>query len=254
MTETHIGRIDIERGLRALGVTPGDVVEAHVSLSAFGRVRGGADAVVDALIGVVGEQGALVMSAYRVGPPVPLSDAERARGLTWKVRILPEDHDERTGMGAVADTLRRRPDTVTGTGVHRTCAWGADAGLHANGFAPLIEADGLALLLGVGIDRCSSMHLAEGAVGVPAEIRRLSEPPDDIIRDYPEDEWAIGFGGPPNDAWQTVWEEAVERGLVRTGRIGDALCHVFRARAMEGILERRLRADPHALYGVPKPA
>jgi hypothetical protein len=37
---------------------------------------------------VVGEDGTLVMSAYPVSPAVPLTGAEVARGITWKVRRL----------------------------------------------------------------------------------------------------------------------------------------------------------------------
>lgn len=49
---------DIEEGLRKLGLDRGDVTEVHSSLSSFGKVRGGASTVVDALMNVVGEDGA----------------------------------------------------------------------------------------------------------------------------------------------------------------------------------------------------
>jgi aminoglycoside 3-N-acetyltransferase len=96
----------ITRGLRALGLMRGAVVEVHSSLSACGRVEGGAPAVIQALMDVVGPEGTLVMSAYPVSPPVPLSDEDRALGISWKVRILPAASTERTGMGLIADTFR----------------------------------------------------------------------------------------------------------------------------------------------------
>ncbi|MBT3266440.1 AAC(3) family N-acetyltransferase [Candidatus Poribacteria bacterium] len=244
---------EIEDGLRDLGVAAGDAVEAHASLSAFGHVNGGAPTVVEALTRVVGEDGLLVMSAYRVGPPVHLTEAERGRGMTWKVPILAEDHDEKSGMGAIADNFRRRPDTVVGTGVHRTCAWGREARLHTRGYRRLLRQDGRGLLIGVGIDRCSSMHEAEDAVQIPPDITQLTTPPGDILRDYPERRWAVGYGDTPRDAWKIVWEEAVAAGLVRTRLIGDATCHLFRARAVVDIYEDHLRSDPYALFGVERP-
>ena len=245
LTETDIGV-----GLRRLGLKAGDSVEVHGSLSAFGHVDGGAAAVIEALLGVVECSGSIVMSAYRVGAPVTLTATERARGVTWKVPILPEDHDDRSGMGVIADEFRRRSDTEVGRGVHRTCAWGRDASAHTEGFARLVEDGGRVLLLGVGIDRCSSLHLAETTVGIPDAIASLTAPPDEVLRDYPQNAWSIGYGETPKDAWGEVWAEARRAGLVETGRIGEATCHLFSARAMLGVFEDRLRDDPYELFGV----
>ena len=84
-----ISRQDIEDGLRQLGLTTGDAVEVHSSLSSFGYVDGGAATVVDALMGVIGESGTIVMSAYPLSCPLPLADEDRARGVDLKLRILP---------------------------------------------------------------------------------------------------------------------------------------------------------------------
>ena len=104
---------DIEAGLRELGLRRGDAVEVHSSLSSFGWVEGGATTVIEALMSVVGKEGALVMSAYPVSPPIPLTEEEEARGITWKVRLLDLNSDEKTGLGAVADAFRKRPDVIT---------------------------------------------------------------------------------------------------------------------------------------------
>ena len=82
---------DIEQGLQSMGLRRNNVVEVHSSLSAFGWVDGGADAIVDALMNVIGEQGTIVMPAYRVSPALPLTSEEISRGITWKVKFLPED-------------------------------------------------------------------------------------------------------------------------------------------------------------------
>jgi len=242
---------DIEVGLRQLGLGRGDAVEVHSSLSGFGWVEGGAPTVVDALMNVVGENGALVMSAYPMSLPLPLTEQEKARGILAKVQIFGEDYDGRTGMGAIADEFRRRPGTFLGRGIHRVCAWGCDAGRHSQeGYRYLLEIDGWVLCLGVDIHRCSSMHLAEGKVKIPNEIARLFQAPEDILRDYPEDTWYVRYGSTPDDAWAKVQEEAERRRLIRRCRIGRAECMLFRARAVVAIYEEALRTDPFGLFGV----
>jgi aminoglycoside N3'-acetyltransferase len=243
-------QVEIERGLRALGLRRGDAVEVHSSLRSLGWVEGGAEAVIEALIAVVGFEGAIAMSCYPVSPPLPLTTEERARGIAWKVRWLPPDTRERTGTGIVADTFRWRPDVVCGEGQHRVCAWGRDAALHAaEGYAHLVAIDGWALLIGVDIYRCSSMHLAEH-VPVPQAITGRFDLPEDLTRDYPEDKWAIGYGDTPGDPWATVWDGAEQQGLIRHGRIGQAECALFRAGALVRIYEQMRRSDPYGLFGL----
>jgi aminoglycoside N3'-acetyltransferase len=55
---------DIKKGLTRLGLKKADAVGVHSSLSSFGHVEGGADAVIDALIETVGEEGNIVMSTH----------------------------------------------------------------------------------------------------------------------------------------------------------------------------------------------
>ena len=240
---------EIETGLRRLGLQRGDAVEVHSSLSSMGYVTGGAETVIAALLAVVGEEGAVLMSCYAVTPALPVSEAERARGIAWKVRWLPPDTRERTGMGVVSDTFRWRPDVVCGEGLHRVCAWGHDADRHRRSYEHLLAVDGWALLIGVDIWRCSSMHLAE-RVPIPASISAHWALPPDLARDYPEDEWGIGYGGTPGDAWGTVWAEAMRRGLIRQRQIGAAQCALFKAKAMVAIYEQMRREDPYGLFGL----
>jgi aminoglycoside N3'-acetyltransferase len=240
---------DIVAGLQEMGLSQGDLVEVHSSLSSLGWVEGGAETVIRALIEVVGESGTIVMSAYNVSPALPVTEEEQARGIGWKVRLLDPDSVEPTGMGVVSDTFRRRTDVVCGTGVHRTCAWGRDAAQHAEGYENLVEADGWVLLVGVDIYRCSSLHVAE-RVPIPEAITAHFRIPDEILRDYPEDQWGIGYGGVPGDPWGTAWREAQERGLIRTMTIGQAECHLFKAKEMVLLYEDLRRSDPYGLFGL----
>src|SRR5262245_42415204 len=135
MTNQHLVTHSlIEAGLRSIGLGRGDAVEVHSSLRAFGWVEGGAATIVDTLMQVVGLEGALVMSAYRVSGAIPLTPEEQARGITWKVKVLAEDSPEPIGLGAVVAEFLRRPGVVCGSGIHQVCAWGHDAQRHQQGY------------------------------------------------------------------------------------------------------------------------
>ena len=252
----RLTRRDIADSLKALGLERGDCVEVHSSLSSLGYVEGGALTVIQALMDTVGEEGAIVMSAYRVTPPLPLSEDEKRKGIVAKVRFLEEDADEKTGMGMIADTFRKLPGTCLGKGIHRVCAWGHNAHCHSQGYDYLLSLDGWVLLMGVGINRCSCMHTAEDEIGLPDVISEYFEPPENIRRQYPDTHWYIQYNdphrSPPVDAWEKVRVEAERRGFIRRVRIGQAECLFFKARPMVAIYENWLRKDPFGLFGVPK--
>jgi aminoglycoside 3-N-acetyltransferase len=166
--------------LRALGLGEGGTVLVHASLRSLGWVVGGAQAMILALTQTLGETGTLVMPAY---------STDNSEPRDWNAPLVPEawwqtvrDHTpgfdprqtQTREMGQIAETFRSWP------GVRRSshpatsfCAWGRLADVitqrHSleNGFgedsplARLYDAEGQVLLLGVGHDRNSSLHLAE---------------------------------------------------------------------------------------------
>ncbi len=188
------------------------------------------------------------MSAYPLSKVLPLTEQEKERAILAKVQLYALDYDGPTGMGVIADELRHRPGTVLGPGFHRSCAWGHEAELLAEGYHRLLEKDGLVLLLEVGIQYCSSMHQAERA-GIPTDITAFTRVPDEIRRDYPEDIY-IAYGRTPDDAWEKVRIEAEGRGLIKRRKIGNAECMLFKAKPVVWIYEAALRTDPYSLFGV----
>jgi aminoglycoside N3'-acetyltransferase len=256
-----LSQCDIVDGLKMLGLEPGMAIEVHSSLSRFGPVEGGAPTVINALIEAVGEQGAIVMTADLISPLLPLTEEDKARGIYAKVRLLDENADCKSGMGVIADTFRKRPNTCLGKGVHRVCAWGRDAELHSQGFKYLLSIDGWALLIGVDINRCSSMHIAEETVKLPREIYAHFELPEaiqqELDRAYPDSEgWYVQYNGPhapvADDAWGKVVLEAERRGLIRRGQIGQAECMLFKVKSVVNIFEDFRRTDPFKLFGIEK--
>ena len=248
--ENPLTQADIEAGLSWLGLEKGHIVEVHSSLSSFGLVEGGPSTVVDALMKVVGKEGALVMSAYPVSKPLPLSEQEKAWGILAKVRTYGEEYHGPTGMGVIADEFCRRPGTVLGPNWHRSCAWGWQAAQLSQGYQVLLEMDGWVLLLGVDLTRCSSMHQAEKSP-LPPEIARYFELPAEISRQY-SDDYYLAYGQTPDNAWLKIQATAERQGLIKIGQIGRAACRFFKARPVVELYAEALRTDPWGLYGVIK--
>ena len=87
---------DLAAGLRALGIRADDTVFAHSSLRSFGRVTGGADAVVQALVDAVGAGGTVAMPIFR--------------RFFWEGAEQVWDRDASPSlMGAITEALRTWP-------------------------------------------------------------------------------------------------------------------------------------------------
>lgn len=239
---------DILVGLKEAGLQQGLLAEVHSSLSSFGQVDGGAETVIRALMDAVGPEGGIVMPAFRISPPLPMDDWDMARGMTLKLKILPEDHKGRSGMGVIADTFARRPDVMTGKGLFRVSAWGKDREINSQGFQNVIDSGGLGILLGVDIYRLSSMHYMEGEL--PEEIRAIFRPSEEVRQRYPEEEWFVETGVPPVMAWYKIQDEAYRRGYIRDTYIGTCKCMSFVVKDVVGLYKEALETDPLGLYGL----
>lgn len=245
-----MNKSDLITEFRNIGITEGTELEVHSSLSSFGYVEGGAEAVIEALMECVGETGSIFMPALRLSPPMKLTENDRKMGLTVKIKVLPENAP-RTDMGIIADTFRQRADVITGKGIIRTSGWGAHAEEAAKGGLDYaINNGGMALLLGVDIYKLTAMHYMEDIL--PKEISDIFAPSEEVSRIYPPDQWFIETGEPPVKPWYTIQDMAYRKGLIKEGYIGKCKYMFFGILDVVSIYREELRNNPFKLYGLDK--
>ena len=181
-------RQDIADALRRVGLQGGDCVMVHTSLGKLGYVCGGAQAVIEALMEVVGEDGTIMMPAQswkNLDPETGVHwDADQA---DWdKIRENWPAYDKAitptNTMGAVAEMFRSWPGAIRSDHPARSvAAWGKHAEYltenhdlsdifgDASPVGKLYELDGKVLLIGVGYDKNTSIHLADVRAGYPGK-------------------------------------------------------------------------------------
>ena len=173
-------RDSLAEDLSAAGIRAGGVLLVHSSLWALGWVCGGAVAVVQALIDVLGPSGTLAVPTHTTGnsdpaawtdPPVPRDwwPDVRAHLPAYDPRITPS-----SGVGRIPEVLRNWPGALRSehpqtsfaalgpraARITRDHRLGSALGEHSP-LARLYELDADVLLLGAGHDSNTSMHLAE---------------------------------------------------------------------------------------------
>ena len=238
----------LRTALEKLGIEKGMTLEVHSSLSGFGELEGGAMTIIDTLKELVTEEGSIFMPALRLSPELPLTDEDRALGITVKIKILPPDA-ERTAMGLVADTFRKLPDVFAGQDTISTAGWGRH-GKEAltGGLDYAIHHGGKALLLGVDIYKLTAMHYVEGVI--PEDISKRYDPTEAVNKIYPPNEWLIECGHPPVKAWYKIQSAAYEKGLIKEAMIGGCKAMFFDIRDVISIYENKLSTDPYGLWGL----
>jgi aminoglycoside 3-N-acetyltransferase len=243
-----LGYEELRRAFDGLGLKDKPVI-AHASLKSFGKVDGGADTLLRALLD---STGTLIMPTFTYKTMITPEIGPPNNGLTYG-----DDHDLNRmaepftppmpadkQMGAVPETLRNFPQARRSMHPIQSFAGiDADKFLSAQSLqdplAPigaLAEVDGWVLLLGVDHTVNTSIHYAEKLAG-RRQFTRWALLPNRIIE-------CPGFPG------DSAGFDAIAIDLVRDTRslkIGDAIVKATPLKLLFEAVVRRITADPLAL-------
>lgn len=245
--DTPATTLSLANDLRRLGVQAGMTLLVHSSLSAIGWVCGGPVAVIFALEEVLTKEGTLVM---------PVHSGEYSDPSTWRNPPVPEhwwpiireqmplfspDITPSRGMGRIAESFRGQ------NGVSRSshpslsfAAWGKgkeeilqdfQLDYSHNEKSPLgriYERSGYVLLLGVGHDRNTSLHLAEHKADYPGKRGTTDGLPvlDEGIRKWKTTRDILYN----SEDFHRIGLDFEKDGNVRTGLIGQATAKLMNQR------------------------
>jgi aminoglycoside 3-N-acetyltransferase len=226
MSQSIVTSDQIASELRRLGIQPGDLIQVHSSLSAFGWVEGGADAVVDALLAAVGPGGTVMVPTFNHGR-VKLYDPKKTP----------------SNNGAITEALRRRPHAHRS--LHPTHPYAAIGPRAAELTAGHLEVDtfsrlsplgkladrgGWIVLLGVDMTSNTCVHIGQTiarahclGLGAARSLMRI----DGQMREVPSTLWR---NGRCKIEFDPVEDYMQKRGQIRTGRVGNAGIRIMRGR------------------------
>ncbi len=236
-------------GVRSIGIKAGDLVMVHSSLSQFGEVAGGPDAVIDALVEVVTPEGVLAMPAFTntaVGEADPPFDPASSVAYT----------------GSISNTFWRRPGVLRhGQYTHSIAARGTRAAEFLQSedlsdtfdrrgpWGRLLDWNGKLLCFGETMGANTYLHALEAWLlsYLDRAFARVSDGGKEkevFIKNYPN-----GCRG----GWYSKRREAEyfkrlnARGVYRETKIGEAAALVVNVRDFTREMHQLFKEDPAIL-------
>lgn len=179
-TRAILTKEELIKHFKACGVSEGQAIFVHTSLKSLGFVVGGAETLIRSLLEIVGEEGTLMM------PSQTWKNLDPSTGVHWEepeewwpiIRKNWPAYDKEVtpaiGMGVVAEMFRKWPGAKRTNHPARSIAavgkyaeyiteehdlsniFGEDSPLDK-----LYKLNGYVLLIGVGYEKNTSLHLAE---------------------------------------------------------------------------------------------
>jgi len=233
----EVSKQQVVEQLHALGVAAGHVLLVHTSFRAVRPIEGGPRGLIHALRESIGPEGTLVTPAW-TGSDEEVFDRKTTRAAEM--------------LGVVPDTFWRMPGVLRSDHPFAFAAAGPHASLVTGDpfivppyspqspLARVHELDGRVLLLGVGHDANTTVHLAEILSGVPYRV------PKHITIEFGKRRMRIDYL--ENDhccqRFEFLDEWLRARGLQSEGPVGHAQARLMRARDVVQVVCEQLAQDP----------
>jgi len=247
----RIGREELARQFRALGIDPGDVLWVHSSLSSIGHVEGGPNTVVAALLDALGDQGNLVMPCFYNAFVFRSPDKPAFNRDTSPSQV-----------GAVSEALRKWPGAVRSESpTHSVVALGPlkeriTAGHkhvtpygRSSPFGTLYDMDAKIMFLGCGLGPNSFLHAFEDWKDVPylqpEDVRATDENGNTIVVHMEKEPMGDRDFYRSNDS--KIARRLFAAGLLKEGRVGMAQVFLTSAKAMGDLVMKALDEEPDIL-------
>ncbi|MCJ7821787.1 MAG: AAC(3) family N-acetyltransferase [Armatimonadetes bacterium] len=245
-----VTRESIARDLSKLGLSERDVVFFHNSMKAIGWVEGGADAVIDAFLDVVGPEGLVV---------VPTLSWTFAHGEFARHVFDPKETPSR--VGKISDTLWRRPNAFRSAhpthsiaaigpgaeelvaGHDRTSTFGKDGP-----YWRYVERGAKIMFLGVELSCNTTLHAIEDWLDLPyLEVERATVKGSD---GKPKIVEVTKSPGGHRDFYRngSKVERLLERaGIIRRGKVGAADTRWMPSQEMVDVVVKGIYGEPTLL-------
>lgn len=233
----NLKKSDIIEGFQKLGLQKGDTVLVHSSLSSFGYVEGGADAVIEALIDTTGTEGTVVVPT-----------------LTGKLTDSPkcppyfDVNNTKCWTGIIPETFRHYKKAKRSLHpTHSVSAIGKNRDYlienHEMTLSPcdknspyykISRLNGKILLIGVDLESNTSIHSCEEIAKVPYHLQK--EMTHAVVIDYEGNKITVNnylhdWHKPPTDF--TKFEDLfVKNDIMKFGKIGNSPIRIIDSKAM----------------------
>jgi aminoglycoside 3-N-acetyltransferase len=236
---------DIQKDLESMGIRERDTLLVHSSLKSIGEVEGGADGILDVLMGYL-SKGLLVFPALSYS-------SVNAQSPEYSVNDTP------ACVGVLPELFRKRPGVIRSWHpTHSVTAFGSDALSFIEGherfntpcarmspWGRIVDRDGKILFIGCGIACNTMLHGVEEWFGAPNMFTAYEEPlvtvtPDGRRISVP----SRRHTGQRSRFYAKLEPVFLSFGAMTTGSFGDAACYLANAPRMADVTMTLLVKDP----------
>ena len=240
---------DLMKDFEELGLKKKNAVLIHSSLKSIGLVEGGANTVIDALLDVIGEQGALMVPALT--------------GKREDSPLTPPVFDVLTSpcwTGTIPETLRKRPQTRRSLHpTHSVSAIGSKkfelTKDHEFSSSPCDDKSpyyknaimgGFILFIGVAQESNTSIHMCEELAKVPYHLQK--DTTNMIVTGYNGEKIVVSnrlhdWEKPETD-FNKLDELYKTNAIMKLGNVGKAVVRLVNAANMLDFTVNLLKKDP----------